>query len=254
MCGDHTAKDLCRFAVVQHGLQFRAGFRLVFRQLAGDQHLYTQRHGHVEQARVAVFPRQELDGFTHFDRVTGAGGQYLVHVSEQRGGAHACAVGDANDRFGELGRKLIGRHKGTAAHLHVHHQRVQPFCQLFRQNRGGDQRNGVNGGGDVAGRVETLVCRGKRAGLADNCHTHVFNNVAEAVVIREDIEARNGFQFVERTAGVAQTAPGNHRDVTATGGHHRAQHQGGHVTHTAGGVFVHNRAVKVKAFPVQNGS
>jgi hypothetical protein len=89
---NHAAKDLCRFTVIQHRLQFRAGFGVIFRQLAGDQHFHAQRHGHVEQTRIAVFAGQELHRFAHFDGVTGAGGQHLVHIGQQRGGTHAAPL------------------------------------------------------------------------------------------------------------------------------------------------------------------
>ncbi|KAA0662722.1 hypothetical protein E2K59_23795, partial [Escherichia coli] len=41
MCRYHTTKDFCRFTVVQHCLQFRARFGVIFRQFAGDKHLHT---------------------------------------------------------------------------------------------------------------------------------------------------------------------------------------------------------------------
>ncbi|MGQ7113068.1 hypothetical protein ACUOFC_39260, partial [Escherichia sp. TWPC-MK] len=41
---------------------------------------------------------------------------------------------------------------------------------------------------------------------ADNRYADVFNNFAETVVIRENVEARDGFQFVERTASMTEAA------------------------------------------------
>ncbi len=54
-----------------------------------------------------------------------------------------------------------------------------------------------------------------------------------------DAKARNGLQFVERPAGVAQPATADHRNVQAGGGNQRRQHQRSLVTHAAGGVLVH---------------
>ncbi|EJK92459.1 hypothetical protein UUU_04450 [Klebsiella pneumoniae subsp. pneumoniae DSM 30104 = JCM 1662 = NBRC 14940] len=251
---DHAAKHFRRFTVIQHRLQLRARLGIVRRQLAGDQHFHTQRHCHVEQARVAVFAGQELHRFANFNGVAGAGGQYLIHIGQQRGGAHAGAVGDTHDRFGQRGREFISRHKRAAADFDVHHQRIQPFRQLLRQNRGGNQRDGVHRRGNIAGGIETFVGRGKGAGLPDNCHANIFNNLAEAVVVREDIEARDRFQFVQRTAGMAEAAAGDHRYVTTAGGHHRPQHQRSDIPDAAGRVFIDDRTVKVEAFPVQNGT
>ncbi|CSE80796.1 Uncharacterised protein [Shigella sonnei] len=159
MCRYHTTKDFCRFTVVQHCLQFRARFGVIFRQFAGDKHLHAQRHRDIKQTRVTILTRQELHRFTNFNRVTCTGGQYLIHVGEQRGGAHASAVSHANNRFGKGFREFVGRHKRAATHFHVHHQRVQTFRKFLRQNRGGDQRDGVHGCGNITGRVETFIRR-----------------------------------------------------------------------------------------------
>ena len=79
---DHATKDFRCFTVIQHRLQFRPGFGVIFRQIAGNQHLHTQRHRHVEQAWVAVFAGQELNRFANFNGVPGAGGQHLVHIGQ----------------------------------------------------------------------------------------------------------------------------------------------------------------------------
>ncbi|CCK00901.1 hypothetical protein BN129_1453 [Cronobacter sakazakii 701] len=250
----HTPENLRRLAVVQHLLQLRARFSLIFRKPPGEQHLDAQRHRHFQQTRVAVIAGQEPHRLADFHRVTGAGGQHFVHIGQQCGRAHARTVRHANDRLRQFFRERISRHKCPAAHFHVHHQRVQPFGEFFREDRSGDKRNRIDGRGDITRRIEAFIRRCQRVGLANYRHADVFNNVAKAVVVRENIKPRNRFQFIEGAAGVTQSAPGNHRNVTAAGRDHRAQHQRGHVAHAAGGVFIHDRAVEVQAFPVQHGA
>ncbi|MNC55711.1 hypothetical protein D3C75_1052570 [compost metagenome] len=98
---NHATKDFSRFTVIKHRLQFLTCFGVIFCQIAGKQHLHAQRHGDFMQTRVNVFTGQELHRFANFNRITCAGGQHLVHVSQQRCGFHACAVRHADNRFGE---------------------------------------------------------------------------------------------------------------------------------------------------------
>ena len=219
--GDHTREYLGRLAVIQHLLQLAARLFFAGRQLAGDEHFAAQRQRHLQQTRVALRAGQEAYRFAYFQRVTRAGGEHLVHIGKQRGGGAARAVGYADDRLRQLERRLEGRHKGAGADFDVHHQRVQPFRQLFRQNRGGDQRNRIHRGGDIARGVEALIRRRQRAGLADNRHPDLFDNLAETFVVRENIEARDRLQLVQRAAGMAEAASGDHRHIAAAGGHHR---------------------------------
>ena len=59
-------------------------------------------------------------------------------------------------------RRASGRrlHEGAAPHLDVEHQPVDPLGQLLRHDRGGDERDRLDRGGDVAQRVELAVGRG----------------------------------------------------------------------------------------------
>ncbi len=252
--GDHTREYFGRPAVIQRLLQLAARLFFAGRQLAGHQHFAAQRQRHLQQARVTLRAGQEAYRFAHFQRIARAGGEHLVHIGEQRGGGAARTVGHADDRLRQVERRLEGRHKGAGADFDVHYQRVQPFGQLFRQNRGGDQRNRIHRSGDIARGVKALIRRRQRAGLADNRHADLFDNLAETIVVRENIEARDRFQLVQRAAGMAEAASGNHRHIAAAGGHHRSQHQRGDVADAAGGVLIDHRTVEVQRLPVQHGA
>ncbi len=49
----------------------------------------------------------------------------------------------------------------------------------------------------------------------------------------------NGFEFVERASGVAQSAAADHGDEEASGSDQRSQHERGLVADAAGGMLVH---------------
>jgi hypothetical protein len=63
-------------------------------------------------------------------------------------------------------KRLVGRRKRAAPHLHVQHQPLQPGGELLGQDAGGDQRHRLDGGGDVADGVQPPVGRRQFGGLA----------------------------------------------------------------------------------------
>ena len=103
------------------------------------------------------------------------------------------------------------------------------------------------------------IAKDKRGEAPFSVDANLLHTSSEGKVLEDPAEeapnlVRNGFQFVERTAGVSQAAPGDHRDITAAGRHHGAEHQRRYIAYAAGGVFIDNRAVEVEALPVQYGS
>ncbi len=55
---------------------------------------------------------------------------------------------------------------------------------------------------------------------------------------QSDAKSGNGFEFVERASGVAQSAAADHGDVEAVGSDQRSKNQRGLVAYAAGGVLV----------------
>ncbi len=64
-------------------------------------------------------------------------------------------------------RVVAALHERAAAALHVEHQRVAALGDLLAHHRRGNQRQALDGRGDVAQRVELLVGRRDVLGLAD---------------------------------------------------------------------------------------
>ncbi len=69
-------------------------------------------------------------------------------------------------------------------------------------------------------------------------------------VIRLGRIARHGVELVERAAGMAEAAPGNHRHIAAASRHRRRQRQADRVADAAGRVLVERRAGQI--VPVQH--
>ena len=61
---------------------------------------------------------------------------------------------------------------------------------------------------------------------------------AELVEVEIGAETGNGFELIQRAAGVAQRAAGNHGNDDARGRGQRRRDQAGFVAHAAGGVLV----------------
>ncbi len=114
-----------------------------------------------------------------------------------------------------------------------------PFGQLLAHDGGADQRWALDRSRNVAQRIELLVRRSKFFGLSDHRATNFAEDAAEIVQFEVDVEAGNGLQFIQRTAGVPQSAPADHRHFDPARGHNRRDDQRSLVSHAAGGVLVH---------------
>jgi hypothetical protein len=137
------------------------------------------------------------------------------------------------------------RHEGAVADLDVEHQRLKTGRQLLRQDRGGDQRNGIDRRCDVAHRVKLAVGGRQRCRLADDGATGLLHHLAEQRGIGGHRVAGNGFQLVERAAGMAEPAPRDHRHRQPAGRRDRRQHQRDVVADPAGRMLVSDRPADI---------
>ena len=83
---------------------------------------------------------------------------------------------------------------------------MQPRRQLLRQDRGGDERDRLDGGRYIADRIELFVGRSEVRRLADNGRTRLPHNLSEQRNVRLRDVAGDRVELVERAAGMAQTA------------------------------------------------
>ena len=87
-------------------------------------------------------------------------------------------------------------------------------------------------------RVELAVGGHEFGGLADHGHADAAELRGVAGEREVDAEPRDGFELVERAAGVAEAAAAHHRHRHAAGGDERGEDQRDLVPHPAGGMLV----------------
>ena len=129
-------------------------------------------------------------------------------------------------------------HKGAGADLDVQQQRVHALGQLLAHDGGGNQRDAFDGAGGVTEGVNLAVGRDQLLGLPDHGAAGAAHCFLELLDGEFGVEAGNGFQLVQRSAGVPQAAARDHGHRMAGGGHQRRQHQAGLVAHAAGRVLI----------------
>ncbi|MCU0751470.1 MAG: hypothetical protein MUC40_00295 [Akkermansiaceae bacterium] len=180
-------------------------------------------HERAQIRRAAAF--EAFEGFDDLQCVAdGASGGFRHGIQNGENlDAHFAADGDhaGGERFGFV----LRLHEGAAAEFHIEHQAVERLGEFFGHDRGGDQRDGRHGAGDVAQGVQFAVGRAEALGLThhgDADLPELGGGLPESEV---NVETGDRFEFVERAAGDAQTAAGNHRHPATGAGHQRREHQ-----------------------------
>ena len=88
----------------------------------------------------------------------------------------------------------------------------RPGGQLLGQDRADDQRDRLDGPGGVADRVQPPVGRGQAGGLADDRAARTrARRARRRSDVGRDVVARDRLELVQRAAGVAEPAAGDHR-------------------------------------------
>jgi hypothetical protein len=192
----------------------------------------------LEQARVARRAGEVVDRLAHLDGVARRAAQHAVHVGQQRRGGQAVARGDLDDRLRQLAGLVELGQEGARADLDVHHERVEPGGELLGEDRGDDERDRLDRAGGVADGVEPLSA-GARSPVWPMIAQPASRTVAtKRSRSRRRVVAGDRVELVERAAGVAQPAPGDHRHRAAAGGDDRRQQQRDLVADAAGRVLV----------------
>ena len=162
----------------------------------------------------------------------------LVHVGDERDHLLAHAFASFDHEFGEEDGVFLLLHKSPRAGLYVEHERVGTFGQLLAHDGGADEIRTLDRAGNVAQRVQLAVSGSDFLGLANHGASTGFENAMEFRHRQTDAESGDGFKFVERASGVAQTAAANHGDEEASGSDQRSKHERGLVADAARGVLV----------------
>ena len=202
------------------------------------------------QAFFTFFALQIFDSFGHFERIADGCAQNLIHIGQNCGGSGSGQIGNPGYAAGKFAGRIQVGHESAVAAFQVHNQAIESGGKFFGKNRGGYQRYGFNRAANVAQGIDLFVGRCQVAGLSDNGAADVFNRLGEQFVAGESLVPGNGIKLVQGAAGVAKTAAGNHRNVSAASRNQRRKHKADFVADAAGGMFVDNRAVK--AAPMQD--
>ena len=214
------------------------------------QQFPAERKGHRIEPRIHGFSGEKIDRIQDFNGVAGGPRQGLVHVGDQGAGGHAGAVGDRHQALRQRAGVLVGGHERAGAGLDVEHQAGEPGGELLGQDRGGNQRDRFDRRGHVADRVQALVGGRQIRRLADDGAAHLRHHRSQRRQIGLGAVTGDRIELVERPPGMAQAAPGDHRNPGATGRQRRRQQQRDVVADAAGGVLVERRAVQLR--PVED--
>ena len=187
---------------------------------------------------VGAAAAEDLDGLEDLERVAGGAADGLVHRRDERLGVAPGAARDGEERVGE-GAGVLGRpHERAGAALHVEDERRGALGELLGEDARGDERDGGDGARDVAQRVELAVGGGEAVGLADDRAADGRDDLAEARLGQAGVVAGDRLELVERAAGDAEAAAGDHRDGDAARGDERREGDRDLVADAAGGVLV----------------
>ncbi len=181
---------------------------------------------------------QHFDDFDHFQRVADHLPKRLIHVGDQRDDLLSHALAGLDHEFGKESRILFALHEGTGAGLHIEHERIDALREFLAHDRRANQIRTLDGAGYVAQGVEFSIGGSDFCGLADHGAPANFEHPSELSHRKVHIESGNGFELVERPAGVAQTSSADHRDNDAGCSYQGSEHQRSLVSHAAGGMLV----------------
>ena len=132
-------------------------------------------------------------------------------------------LADAHHLPRELKGGFLRFHERAGAGLYVQHDGARAGGELLGHDARNDQRDGVHRRGHVAQRVHFLIRRGEIRRLPGDDEADVLGVFEEFFGRHGGGKAWEGFELVDRAAGVPETAAGHFRHFAAARRHHRAQ-------------------------------
>ena len=206
------------------------------------------------QARIAACAGKIIDRAADFDRITRAARQRLAHVGDERARRKTGRIAGRYKRSRQRARLLALDHEGAIPGLHVHHERVETGGKFLRQDRSGNERNRFYRRRHVPDRIETPVGRREIIGLADDSAAGGAHDALHGRKIGRCAITGDGFELVDRTAGMPEAAPCNHRHIAAAGRNHGREHEADDIADAAGRMLVQHGAGQTERAPVEPGT
>jgi hypothetical protein len=215
--------------------------RVLARQAGQGEHLLGQGVRDLHQV-IGTVALQGLDRLLHLDGVADRAAQRGIHAGQQGSGGDVMLLADRHHRLRQLSCPRPVLHEGAGADLDVEDEGSGALGDLLRRDRAGDQRDRLDGAGDVAERVEPAVGRSQaRAGGGDDA-AGLSQRVYGLLRGQAGPEAGDGLELVQGAAGVPEAPAGQLRDRGPAGRHQRSQDQAYLVPHAAGRVLVNGGA------------
>src|ERR1700676_1855045 len=186
-----------------------------------------------------------VDAFGDFIGVSGHAAERLVHVGDESDNFFAHAPASFDHEVRQLRGIFFALHKGAGTGFDVEDKSVDAFGEFFAHDGGADEADIFHGGGGIAERVDFFVSRRDFRSLANEAHTAFAENAEEFSEGEIHVKARNGFEFIERAASVAETASADHGNSESARGDNGSEDERSLITDAASGMFVDFFAGKI---------
>ena len=219
---NHLPQLLQSPAAVKRVQQPGTAFRHIRGGVRQHQHMRAQLDGHIQQGTGGT-AGQHVDSFLYFQRVADMTAQGLAHIGYQRYHAAARVAADAHHGLGQFNAVVQRLHQRARAGFDVQHNALRAAGQLFGYDAGGDQRQAVHRGGYVPQGVQGFIRGSQIFGLADDCQPNILYLLQKGFFADIYAHARDAFQLVQGSAGVAQTAAAHFGYGHAAGGYQGGQ-------------------------------
>ncbi len=187
---------------------------------------------------VANAATQDFAGFDDFEAVADVCAEGLAHIGEQGDHLFVHVESDGYELLCEFAGFVDIFHKSAVAEFDVEDEAVDIFREFFAHDARRDQGDGFDGGGDIAQCVEFAVGGNEVAGLTGHDEAAGLKDLLKAFGGEVGGEAGDGFEFIEGSARVSESASTDHRDVVSGGCDDGCEDQGGFVTDAARGMFI----------------
>src|SRR5439155_14642697 len=159
---------------------------------------------------------QNLHALGDLEGIANRASEWLIHRIEQIRSFYFHRLAGVRHRFGELFGFLFRFHERAGSEFNVEHQAIEIFRELLAHNTRDDERLRWHRPRLIPQCVKLFVGRTNVLSFSDHKDTDLIQLLERAFFIQVDIKSWDALQFVERAAGNAGSAAGNHWDQTSS--------------------------------------
>ena len=185
---------------------------------------------------------ETLNRFNHLRGVARGAAERLIHRRELGPHGFAASATHGHHRPSERQGVFLAFHEGPFAKFHIEDQRVDSFRQFLAHDTGANKWDALDRAGDIPQGVKFAIRGHDLRRLANHRDANFFENGAKFGHAEHDAEAGDGFQFIERPAGVTKTSTAHHRNFEATSRRERGEDERNFITDASRGMFIYFRS------------